>query len=100
GRATAEYLAAARAVRATPEQIVVTAGTQQAVDIAIRVLLDPGDLVWVEDPGYAMTHAALTAAGVRCRPIPVDRDGLDVAAGIAPAPPARAGVLAPLPPIP
>jgi GntR family transcriptional regulator / MocR family aminotransferase len=93
--AIAEYLAAARAVRCAPEQIVVTAGTQQAVDIAIRVLLDPGDEVWVEDPGYAMTHAALTAAGVRCQPIPVDQDGLDVAAGIAAAPRARAALVTP-----
>jgi len=47
-----DYLRAARAVRCDPEQIVITAGTQQAIDIAIRVLLVPGDEVWVEDPGY------------------------------------------------
>ena len=46
-----DYLRAARAVRCDPEQIVITAGTQQAIDIAIRVLLVPGDEVWVEDPG-------------------------------------------------
>jgi GntR family transcriptional regulator/MocR family aminotransferase len=45
-----DYLRAARAVRCDPEQIVITAGTQQAIDIAIRVLLAPGDEVWVEDP--------------------------------------------------
>src|SRR5262249_9348535 len=47
-----DYLRVARAVRCEPDQIIITAGTQQAIDIAIRVLLAPGDEVWVEDPGY------------------------------------------------
>jgi GntR family transcriptional regulator/MocR family aminotransferase len=54
-----EYLRATRGVRCDPEQIVVTAGTQQAMDIAIRILLAPGDEVWVEDPGYPLTYAQL-----------------------------------------
>ena len=54
-----DYLRAARAVRCEPDQIIITAGTQQAIDIAIRVLLAPGDEVWVEDPGYPLTHAQL-----------------------------------------
>jgi GntR family transcriptional regulator/MocR family aminotransferase len=58
-RCLCEYLRASRAVRCDPEQIVVTAGTQQAADIAIRVLLEPGDEVWVEDPGYPLTYAQL-----------------------------------------
>ena len=73
-----DYLRAARAVRCEPEQIVVTAGTQQAIDIAIRVLLAPGDEVWVEDPGYPLTHAQLLLAKVRPHPIPVDAQGLVV----------------------
>ena len=63
-----DYLRAARAVRCDPEQIVITAGTQQAIDIAIRVLLVPGDEVWVEDPGYPLTQAQLLLA--RCGRIP------------------------------
>src|SRR5579871_947797 len=65
-----EYLRAARAVRCEPDQIVITAGTQQALDIAIRVLLAPGDEVWVEDPGYPLTYAQLLLANVRTHAIP------------------------------
>lgn len=85
-RSLCEYLQAARAVRCDPEQIVVTAGTQHAIDIAIRVLLAPGDEVWVEDPGYPLTYAQLLLAKTRPHPIPVDGDGIVVAAGVRTAP--------------
>src|SRR5262252_8287366 len=85
-----DYLRVARAVRCEPDQIVVTAGTQQAIDIAIRVLLVPGDEVWVEDPGYPLTHAQLLLAKVRPHAIPVDVQGLIVDAGRCTAPQARA----------
>ena len=75
------YLGAARAVNCSPEQVVVVSGSQQALDLAARVLLDPGDAVWVENPGYAGARAALAGAGARLVPVPVDDDGLDVAAG-------------------
>ena len=94
-RAICDYLRAARAVRSEPEQIVVTAGTQQAIDIAIRVLLAPGDEVWVEDPGYPLTHAQLLLAKARPVPVPVDAQGLIVAAGIRAAPRARAVFVTP-----
>ena len=51
-RAIAEYLRAARGVNCSAEQVIVTAGSQQALDLAARLLLDPGDAAWVEDPGY------------------------------------------------
>ena len=79
--AIAGYLGAARAARCSPEQVVVVSGSQQALDLAARVLLDPGDAVWVEDPGYAGARAALVGAGARLVPVPVDGDGLDVSAG-------------------
>ena len=90
-----DYLRAARAVRCEPAQIVITAGTQQAIDIAIRVLLAPGDEVWVEDPGYPLTHAQLLLAKARLHPIPVDAQGLVVGAGIRMAPRARAAFVTP-----
>jgi GntR family transcriptional regulator/MocR family aminotransferase len=90
-----DYLRAARAVRCDPDQIVITAGTQQAIDIAIRVLLAPGDEVWVEDPGYPLTHAQLLLAKARPHPIPVDAQGLIVAAGLHTAPRARAAFVTP-----
>ena len=94
-RAICDYLQAARAVRCEPDQIVVTAGTQQAIDIVIRILPDRDKEVWVEDPGYPLTREALLAAGATIRPIPVDGQGIDVRAGIASAPNARAVFVTP-----
>ena len=66
--AIAAYLRAARAVRCDPDQVVVTAGAQQAIDLVLRVLLEPGDAVWVEDPCYPALRAALAAARASHRP--------------------------------
>jgi GntR family transcriptional regulator / MocR family aminotransferase len=90
-----DYLTAARAVRCEPAQIVITAGTQQAIDITIRVLLAPDDEVWVEDPGYPLTHAQLLLAKVRPHAIPVDLQGLIVDIGRRAAPRARAVFVTP-----
>jgi len=91
----AGHLAATRGLLTTPEQIVVTSGTQQALRIAADMLLDPGDPAWVEDPGYIAGRGALAAAGARLVPVPSDGDGMDVAAGIAHAPDARLVLVAP-----
>jgi GntR family transcriptional regulator/MocR family aminotransferase len=93
--AVAAYLRTARAVRCESEQIMAVSGSQQALDLAARVLLDPGCEVWVEEPGYAGARAALSMAGARLVPVPVDGQGLDVAAGIARAPRARAVYVTP-----
>src|SRR5215471_2228542 len=69
-----DYLRVARAVRCDPEQVVITGGTQQAIDIAIRVVLTPGDEVWVEDPGYPLTHAQLLLAKARPHANPDDTE--------------------------
>ena len=66
-QAIAEYLAAARGVRCRPEQVVVTSGTQQGLSLAARVLLDPGDRAWVEDPCYRAALDILRLAGARYR---------------------------------
>ncbi|MEZ5931248.1 MAG: PLP-dependent aminotransferase family protein, partial [Alphaproteobacteria bacterium] len=79
--AIADYLATARAVFCRPEQVIVTSGSRQALDLAARVLIDPGDPVWVEEPGYGPTSAVLGAAGARLLPVPVDPEGLSVRAG-------------------
>ena len=90
-----DYLRLARAVRCEMDQIVITAGTQQAIDIAICVLLSPGDEVWVEDPGYPLTHAQLLLAKLKPHAIPVDVEGLIVDAGRRKAPRARAVFVTP-----
>lgn len=94
-RQITEYLRAARAVTCEPDQVIVLSGAQQAIDLSIRTLLNPGDPVWVEDPGYLATRAALAAAGAHLVPVPVDEGGLDVGAGIAAAPGARAVYITP-----
>lgn len=91
----ANYLRTARAVRCDAEQIMIVSGSQQALDISTRVLLDPGASAWVEEPGYWLVHHALTGAGCRIVPVPVDHEGLRVDAGIARDPTARAAFVTP-----
>ncbi|MBN9219440.1 MAG: PLP-dependent aminotransferase family protein, partial [Mesorhizobium sp.] len=67
------YLFSARGVRCRPEQVVITTGAQAAFDLLARLLLDPGDTVWMEEPGYYGAKAAFTVAGARIAPIPVDQ---------------------------
>jgi GntR family transcriptional regulator/MocR family aminotransferase len=93
--AIAAHVSAARGVRCEPGQVFVTGGTQLAFDEILRLVVDPGDAVWVEDPCYLGARRAVIGAGGRPVPVPVDADGLDVTAGIARAPAARAVVLAP-----
>ncbi|MBZ5625463.1 MAG: PLP-dependent aminotransferase family protein [Acidobacteriia bacterium] len=94
-QAIAEYLRAARGVTCSAGQVVVTAGSQQALDLAVRVLLDPGDTAWMEDPGYLGARGALLAAGVRPVPVKVDSEGLSVADGETRAPRARMAYVTP-----
>jgi GntR family transcriptional regulator / MocR family aminotransferase len=93
--AIAEYLGAVRAVRCDEHQIMITAGSQQGLQIALRALLDPGDAVWVEEPGYPGAHRALVAAGCEAVPVPVDDEGLDVADGTRRRASARAAYITP-----
>ncbi len=81
--AIAAYLAIARAVRCEAEQVIIVSGAQQALDLASRLLIDPGDPVWIEEPGYPGVRAALFTAGAHLIPVPVDEEGIKVQAGIA-----------------
>jgi GntR family transcriptional regulator / MocR family aminotransferase len=91
----AAHLAATRGLVADPGCIVVTAGTQQALRTAADLLIDPGDPVWVEDPGYIAGRGALLAAGAQLVPVGSDAEGIDVAAGVQAAPDARLALVAP-----
>ncbi|MEZ5330532.1 MAG: PLP-dependent aminotransferase family protein [Thermoanaerobaculia bacterium] len=93
--AICDYLRTARGVRCEPRQVIVTSGSQQALDFCARVLLEPGSGVWVEDPGYWGAQDILRVGGARLVPVPVDGSGLDVAAGIERAPTARAVFVTP-----
>jgi GntR family transcriptional regulator/MocR family aminotransferase len=76
--ALAGYLSRARGVRAAPEQIVLTHGSQQAIDLTVRLLVDPGDVAVLEEPHYTGFSFCLLAAGARVVHAPVDEDGLRV----------------------
>src|SRR5271154_1076723 len=80
--AIAEYLGTVRGVRCDPSQVMVTNGSQQALQLSAHVLLDPDERVWFEEPGYHGARHALMMAGARLVPVPVDQEGLDVAEGI------------------
>jgi GntR family transcriptional regulator/MocR family aminotransferase len=94
-KSVCDYLHAARGVRCEPDQIVITAGTQQAVDIVTRIMQGPDKEVWIEDPGYPLTRLALVAAGAKVRPVPVDQHGINVTEGVRRAPKARAVFITP-----
>ncbi|HXT24952.1 MAG TPA: PLP-dependent aminotransferase family protein [Candidatus Eisenbacteria bacterium] len=81
-KAIASYLRTARAVNCEPEQILVVNGSQQALEISARALLDRGDRVWMEEPGYALARQVLQMAGCELVPVPVDEEGMNVNAGI------------------
>ncbi len=93
--AIAAYVTSARGVRCTPDQILIVSGAQQALDLAARVLVEPGDDVWMEDPGYAGARAALAGAGARVTPVPVDDEGMNIALAEHRAPGARLAYVTP-----
>src|SRR6266404_5332601 len=93
--AIATYVRTSRDVRCEAEQIMIVSGSQQALDLATRVLLDAGTAAWVEEPGYWLVHRVLQSAGCRAVPVPVDSNGLVVGAGIKLNPKARASFVAP-----
>jgi GntR family transcriptional regulator / MocR family aminotransferase len=72
------HIGISRGVVASAEDVVITSGTQQAIDIIARVLLAPGDRVAVEDPGYSPPRRLLESLGLRVMGVPVDRHGLVV----------------------
>jgi GntR family transcriptional regulator / MocR family aminotransferase len=78
--AIARHIAIARGVEAASEDVAITCGTQQALDVIARVLLAPGDRVAVEDPGYPPARRLFASLGIRVLPVPVDEEGLVVEA--------------------
>ena len=89
------HLMVSRQVHCTPEQVMIVQGSQSALDLAARVLVNPGDPVWLEDPGYSGARGAFLGAGANIIPVPVDREGLVVEVGVTRAPQARLVYLTP-----
>lgn len=73
---TCDYLARRRGIQIQPDDVVIVSGTQQAINLTARVLLNEGDRVVLEDPHYFSAHQALVAHGAHLVPVPVDDDGI------------------------
>jgi GntR family transcriptional regulator/MocR family aminotransferase len=80
--AVAEYLNTSRGVKCTADQVLIISGVQQALDRAAHLLLDAGDPVWMEEPGYPGAAVVFRAVGARICPVPVDSEGLNLEAGL------------------
>lgn len=85
-QALVEYLRVARSVRCTPEQILITEGIHQAIDLITRMLCNPGDIAWVEEPAYWGIRNVLQINGVNLRAIDVDISGMDPPEPVASSP--------------
>jgi GntR family transcriptional regulator / MocR family aminotransferase len=80
-QAICDYVGRLRSVRCDPDQVLIVCGAQQALYLSAHTLLDPGESVWMEDPGYPRARAAFLSAGLKVIPVPVDSEGLVVSAG-------------------
>jgi GntR family transcriptional regulator/MocR family aminotransferase len=78
----ADYLSQYRAVHCEPEQILIVSGSQQALSLVARVLLKRDDALWIEDPCYPGARYGMAVTDARLMPVPVDEEGLDIAAGV------------------
>ncbi len=87
--AIADYLGSSRGVRCSADQVVVVSGVQQSLDLLARLLLKPGEPVWMEDPGYFGATIAFGNAGAHIVPVPLDEHGLSVSAGLRACPHAK-----------
>jgi len=79
--AVAEYLNTSRGVKCAADQVLIISGVQQALDRTAHLLLDPGDPVWMEEPGYPGAAVVFRAVGARICAVPVDSEGLNLEAG-------------------
>jgi len=93
--AIAKYLGAARGVRCDPSQILITTGSQLGLQLSALVLLNANDSVCMEEPGYHGARHAFLSAGARLIPVPVDQEGVNVAAIMRRARNARAVYITP-----
>ncbi len=93
--AIAAYLSVSRGVTCTSDEVVITGGFQSTVGLVTQAMLPAGGKAWVEDPGYSPIRRCLEEIGACPVRVPMDEEGMDVAAGIARAPNARCAMVAP-----
>ena len=75
-QAVADYLGTSRGVKCAPEQVAIVGGAQAALDLVARLVLDPGDRVCLEDPGYVGADRVFEAVGAQVSPVPLDDEGM------------------------
>jgi len=80
--AVADYLNTSRGVKCSAEQVLIVSGAQEALDRTARVLLNPGEPVWMEEPGYPGASVVFRAIGAKICSVPVDDEGLDLESGL------------------
>src|SRR6266496_465049 len=80
-QAICDYVGRLRGVRCEPDHVLIVCGAQQALYLCAKTLLDPGESVWMEDPGYPRARAAFKSAQLSVVPLPVDSEGLNSAVG-------------------
>ena len=78
-KAVATYLCDFRGARCHPDQILIVGGMQQAMLISVMALLDPGEAVWIEDPGFHQARRVFILAGAKVVPKPLDQEGIVIA---------------------
>lgn len=81
-RAIAQHLNTSRGMACDYSQVIITTGSQQSLDLICRILLDSGDPVWFEEPGYVGARAVISANGATVCPVPVDAEGICVEAAM------------------
>ncbi|EAM5862048.1 TPA: PLP-dependent aminotransferase family protein [Salmonella enterica] len=94
-QAIVDYLRVSRSIECLPEQVFITSGYADSMRIILRTLSVPGDSMWVEDPGFPLIRPVITQEGITLAPIPVDADGLNVAAGMRDCPQGRFALVTP-----
>ena len=93
--AIVDYLRFSRSIECRAEQVFVTSGFRHSLELVFSTLAQPGDGIWMEDPGYRFIRPAIEECGLRLCPVPVDEQGLDVEAGMRLAGQARFALLTP-----
>jgi GntR family transcriptional regulator/MocR family aminotransferase len=93
--ALAAYLGQTRAVRCHPDQVIILSGSQQAIHLVVRAFAEPGEAVWMEEPGYPGIRDAILSAGATPISVPVDEEGFDLNRAREIAPAARLACISP-----
>lgn len=94
-QAIADYLRFSRSIECQPDQIFIAAGFQAAMRLTVRALANPGDGIWLEDPGYRYIRPVFADAGMALHPVPVDEEGMQIDHALAHYPQARFALLTP-----